>query len=235
MTNQNRCSLFIVGALLLGAGRASAQNNLTDISVFGSDSSGSYTGFDVWGTRPSTRYFGIFIQSGASGGPFLNGPDNAHVQPNIPLSPGSSAFRLFADPGVDSPYFGINLFFNGSSTPSISAYAPMLTSQGGAHTFSANSSPNTVGELEVHEPGSGALSFTANGERITLTDFYWAAQSVYNQDQVSRFTTGADGMTDYVGGIQFSVTQVPEPGLALWALGSVLVSAAIWRKADRRA
>jgi len=184
MTNRLKCALILAGTLLVPFTHATGQNVLTDITVFGCDSSGSYGGIDVWVTRPSSFIAAVFIQSGASGGPFLNGPDNAHVQPSISLSLGTPSFRLLGDPGENSPYFGINLFFNGSTTPSISAFAPMLTSPG-SHSFLADSSPNTSGPPDVGTVhGAGSLSFGSGGQHITLTDFYWAEPSVYNLDEV---------------------------------------------------
>ncbi|SPE55039.1 hypothetical protein SBV1_2020003 [Verrucomicrobia bacterium] len=79
-------------------------------------------------------------------------------------------------------------------------------------------------------PAAGALSFVLDGEQIKLTDFYWALPSVYNQDQVGPYSVGPDGVPDFVGGITFSVTQVPEPGLALWALGLLTTAIAIRSK-----
>jgi len=206
MTNQIKCAVLFAGTLLLSLAGATSQNVLTDVTVFGCDSSGSYVGVDVWVTRPSSYIAAVFIESGACGSQFLNGPDNAHVQPSISFSIGTNSFKLFGDPGANNSYFGINLFFNGSTTPSISAFCPMLTTSG-PHTFTANSSPNTSGPPGVGTvPGAATLTSTSAGQTITLKDFYWAAPNVYNLDEVGLFTTGADERFDYVGGISFSVT-----------------------------
>lgn len=163
------------------------------------------------------------IQNGASGGPFLNGPSNAAVQPNISLSSGLNAFRLLWEAGSDNGHFGISLFFNGSSTPSITTFAPMLTAPG-THNFAADSAANTPMPVPgVNNgyafSGAGTLSFVSGSQMITLTDFYWATPSVNNLDLVGASSTGPDGIADYVGGITLSVTTVPEPHMSQWAFG----------------
>jgi hypothetical protein len=59
---------------------------------------------------------------------------------------------------------------------------------------------------------------------ISLTDFFYAAPSVYNVDLVGGFQVGPDGQNDNVGGITFSVTSVPEPQLSLWLMGLLAVA-----------
>jgi hypothetical protein len=230
--------VLIAAALSLSLANASAQVSLTDVVVFGASSTGNWFGQpDVFVTRSNSN-FNVWIQSGASGGPFLNGPSNNLAQPNISLSSGLTTFRLLADPGADNGYFGINLFFNGSSTPSISAYGPMMTGPG-SHSFSADSAQNTPMPFPGADsgytfPGAGTLSFVSGSQLITLTDFYWAKQSVNNLDLVGQYSTGADGATDYVGGITLSVTSVPEPHLSLWAFGC-LAGMMVYRNRKTRA
>ena len=216
----NRIQVMIMGllsSLLLQGCQTTAQPQLTDVAVFTTDSSGHYGGYDIWDTRPTNSApdtYIIFIQAGGSGCLFLTGPSAANSRPNISLSPGSNSFRLFSEPGFNTPYYGINLFFNGSTTPSISAYAPELMTAG-PHTFYANSASNTPPSGPFGTPGpthfvpgAGTLAFDYCGERITLTDFYWAQPSVYNTDQVGPWSTGPNGVNDFVGGITLSVAQV---------------------------
>jgi hypothetical protein len=234
MTTRAHCIITVATTLLMQLSNAPGQNYLTDITVFGSSSDGSYAPGDVWITRPGSLVFNTFIAQGApgAGGPFLNGPGTAQSRPNISMSLGSDQFALFGFPGADEAYFGVNLFFNGSATPSISAFGPLLTSPGGAHSFLADSSLNTSGPTS-NVAAAGTLSFTANGEQITLSDFFWATPSVYNLDEVGPFSVGADGRADYVGGLTFSVVQVPEPGISLWALGLAFGGFSIGRRAGR--
>jgi len=108
--------MVLLGCLILPFGQAVAQPRLTDVTVFTTDSSGNFQEVDYWDTRPtlsSPDTFIAFIQSGSSGGPFLTGPTAADARPNISLSLGSSSFRLVGNAGFNTPYFGINLFFNG--------------------------------------------------------------------------------------------------------------------------
>ena len=230
--------ILLAAALSLSLMSASAQVSLTDVVVFGASSNGDwYNQPDVFDTRSNSN-FNVWIQCGASGGPFLNGPSNYLAQPNISLSSGLTTFRLLADPGADNGNFGINLFFNGSSTPSISAYGPMMTGPG-SHSFLADSAQHTPMPVPGFDtgytfPGAGTLSFVSGSQMITLTDFYWAKQSVNNLDLVGEFSTGADGMTDYVGGITLSVTSVPEPHLSLWAFGC-LAGMMVYRNRKTRA
>ena len=209
--------------LSLTLANASAQVQLTDIVVFGAGSSGSWLGQpDVWDTQPAKNY-NVWIQSGPSGGPFLNGPTASAAQPNISLSSGNDAFRMLGDPGINNGNFGISLFFNGSSTPSISAFGPMLTSPSQPHAFTADSAPYTPTVSGANYgsvfPGAGALTFTSGDQVITLTDFYWATPSVYGLDLVGQNSIGPDGQLDYVGGISLNVSTVPEPQFPILALG----------------
>ena len=99
----------------------------------------------------------------------------------------------------------------------------MLTSATQTHVFAADSAPNTptptVGVNNgYYFPGAGTLSFVSGNQLVTLTDFYFATPSVYNLDLTGPLYAGPDGILDYVGGITFTVTSVPEPRLAIWAL-----------------
>lgn len=214
-------TLLLTVATQLSVISAFSQLQLTDVVVFSTTSSGTWTTPDTWETRPGGNY-NVWIQS-ASSGLFLNGPSDGSVQPNITIPGGSSSFRLFGAPGLDAGYFGINLFFNGSTTPSISAFGPMSTTTG-SHSFIANSATQTPKSVPgfltgYFFPGAGALSFTQGGQTITLTDFYWAKQSVYGLDLTGQSAVGADGSLDYVGGITLSV--VPEPQVAFLAFAGL--------------
>ncbi|HUA38934.1 MAG TPA: hypothetical protein VMA35_11135 [Candidatus Sulfopaludibacter sp.] len=220
MNHHLKYSLPFLAALFIPLTNISAQPQLTSIVVFSTDSSGDNVAPDLWDTQPGNNsnqgYFDVWIQSG---GIFLNGPLDSQAQPNISLSSGVNSFTLNADPGSDHSQFGISLFFNGAATPSISAFGSMLTAQG-PHSFAADSAASTPGlAIGSSVPGAGTLSFISGGELITLTDFFWATPSVYNQDLVGQYSTGANGLPDYVGGMTLSVTPVPEPGMPLLAIG----------------
>jgi hypothetical protein len=192
-------------------GIAIAQVHLTDVITFGADASGSSNGQpDVWDTRPGGNY-NNWLQA-LPGGVFLNGPSDTNARPDIVLSPGTNVIRLYAEGGIDNGNFGINLFFNGSLTPSISAFGPMLTTASQAHSFVANDAFSTWGAISASSPpvqAAGTLAFVSGNQLITLTDFYWAAPSVYNLDQSGTDSLGADGTLDRIGGITLVVSTNP--------------------------
>jgi hypothetical protein len=220
MTPQLKHSLPFLAALFISLINVFAQPRLTSIALFSADPSGNYFGPDLWDTQPGNNsnqgYFNVWIQSG---GIFLSGPLDSQTQPNITLSSGVNSFTLNADPGADYSQFGISLFFNGSATPAISAFGPMQATPG-LHSFAADGAGSTPGlAIGSRVPGAGTLSFVSGGEVITLTDYFWATPSVYNQDLVGEYSTGANGQPDFVGGITLSVIPVPEPGVPVLAIG----------------
>ncbi|HUA68827.1 MAG TPA: hypothetical protein VMA13_09795 [Candidatus Saccharimonadales bacterium] len=222
-------TLVLTTVLALPLASVYGQTYLTDITLFSADAYGNFIPPDIYETRYNEN-FDVWIQSGALGGPFLNGPTSETAQPNILLPLGVDTFTLPTSPGADAPLFGINLFFNGSVTPSISAYGLMLTAPSEPHLFLADSAPNTTAPDGLTIPGAGTLSFVSGNEQITLTDFYFATPSVYNVDMVGAFSTGPDGKDDYVGGITLSVTSVPEPQLSLWIIGLLSGMVATYRR-----
>ncbi len=195
---------------------SAAPVQLTDITAFSADSSGNFIQWEVWETRPNENFV-VWMQQGESGGPFLTGPTSANAQPNVSLLSGANGFRLLATQAANHPesFIGINLFFNNSLTPSISAYASMRTNSGPTSFVADNSNftPATDWSPNNHAvPAAGTLSCVIDNQQITLTDFFWATPSVYSLDSVGDYSTGSDGLLDYVGGINLSVTTVPEPG-----------------------
>jgi hypothetical protein len=232
MIPQFNRTLLLSTALVLSLVSASGQIQLTDITIFSADAAGNWVPPDICETRFNEND-DIWIQSGAPGGPFLNGPTSATAQPNISLPLGMSTFTLLTSPQDNESLFGINLFFNGSTTPSISAYGPLLTAQG-PHSFVADGATETAAADPTgygqHFPGAGTLSAVFGNELITLTDFFYASPSVYNLDLVGPFSTGPDGQNDNVGGITFSVTSVPEPQLSLWIIGLLTGIIALQRR-----
>ncbi len=63
------------------------------------------------------------------------------------------------------------------------------------------------------------MSFVDGNRLITLTDYFWAAPPGFNVDRVAApfgdpGHVDAGGVSDWVGQITLTVTQVPEPGAA---------------------
>ena len=199
---------------------------LTGITEFSSDSTGDVSPANVWNTQGGDGYYDIYITAANSGlnGSFLNSGDGPQLSPSISLTAGTYQFFLFADPGVPLPFSAINLFFNGSGAPAISAFAPLATSAT-APSFSANSSANTLGlNGSTIVAGAGSLSTTSGDLTAILTGYSWSEPSVYDLDRVGRFSTGANGSDDYVGSITLTITSsVPEPSsLALCGIAGVV-------------
>lgn len=217
-------AFLLATTVVFAARHASAVGGLylTDVTVFGADAAGSWAGQpNIWETRPNGN-FNIWIQSGASGGTFLNGPSDGTVQPNIQLNQGITSFIFLAAPGRDNEHFGMNLFFNGANTPSISVFTPMLTTAGQTHSFSFDAADNTASPTVSSIPGAGALDFTSGNQTITLTDFYWATPSVFGLDLTGQTTVGADGTLDYTGGITLNIQPIPEPTTFSFVLTSAI-------------
>jgi hypothetical protein len=191
---------------------------LTDVVVFGADNTGNWFGQpNIYDTRPNGNWE-IWIQNefDSPSDIFLNGPTNAKVRPNISLSFGTNSFRFFAAGALDNPYFGINLFFNGSTQPSISVYAPMLTNAEQPHFIAVDGAPNTPKPFPSYNtgylfPGAGTFSFVDGNALVTLTDFYWVTPSVFDLDLVGEYSTGADGAADSIGGVTIIVSPIPNP------------------------
>ena len=186
--------LSIAASALIASLATGSAATLTDITVFGVFSDGNWANHNVWETRPGNN-FNVWIQAGPSGGPFLTGPTDAAAQPSVALSPGGTSFRLLGAPGEDHPYFGINLFFDGATTPSISAFGPMLTSVG-PHSFSANGAGNTASPTTFPLiPGAGPAQFhlgrrTDHADRLLLGKS-GRLQSGYPPDQPRPARTAA--------------------------------------------
>lgn len=226
MTLFNSRSFSLAAAWLLPLAAAHADIRLTDITLFSADSQGNWIHQTINETRPGGN-FNLWIQNISAGGVFLNGPTDAQAQPNALLSSGTTTLNLYGDPGNGGSWFGINLFLNGSTTPSISVFAPLMTSTSEPVFLVDNSSDTAVvmgNGLLKDAPAAGTLSATIGNQIITLTDFYNAQPSVYNQDKAGQITLGADGTADYVGGITLTITTVPEPSsLCLLALMAPLL------------
>lgn len=224
-------SVLFLGALLHQS--AFAQTYLTGISEFSSTASGQASGGSVWNTQGGELVVNLFVSSGTSlSNPFINGPSDAATSISTPLSLGINTFTFLAGSGGVLPNHAMNLFFNGAnSTARISVVAPTKTTVGTTPAFTANSSTTTFalnGSTVI--PGANSLSFLDGSRLITLSDYFWAAPSVFSVDRVAApfgdpGHVAADGVSDWVGQITLTVTQVPEPGAAaLLLLGLAAVA-----------
>ena len=198
--------LAMVG--ILSSTEASALS-LTGAMEFSATNTGSWDGVYLWNTVDGSAY-NIYITSPNTDmtGEFINTGNGPETSPNFNLTPGNYQFFMFGTPGGNSPFFGLNLYFDGSSTPGISTFAEMHTS---SPFPSLLSSP-------------GSLVYTNGQFTATLTDYSFSTPSVYWLDRVAGYSTQQDGNDDYVGSFILHVSSsepVPEPA-TVWLLASGL-------------
>jgi hypothetical protein len=186
---------------------------LTTAILFSTDTTGSESGGQIWDTYPG-GFYNLWFAPGSPGGspngltsPFINGPADAQASINIPLQPGPNIFTIFGAPGGSTGFQGMNLAFNGHTSPDISVKAATRTDST-IPAFSANNAPSTmsVDNSGTRVPGAGTLTFNDGGTPITLIDFFWATPTVFGVDRVSRppndiggGTAVPDGIPDFVG------------------------------------
>jgi hypothetical protein len=104
--------------------------HLTSTTVFSLGPAATYDAVNGWDTVPTNGVPNIWVETGPPG---YNGP--AHADAAIDLSIGSGTggggVPMAGSPGgLTEPYHGINLFFNGSTTPQISASQPTACGAG---------------------------------------------------------------------------------------------------------
>jgi hypothetical protein len=219
-----RVAAALAAALLLRAEPAAAQPTLTDVTLFNATFAGELSG-TAWNTRPLDALPTVFLSPD---------PDAAFVAANVlnpgatlsvPLAVGSQTLYYYASSSF-SNFFGLNLFFDGASTPGISAVKSFGTS------LAASSAVCSVSPTGACTPASGTLSFASGGFTVTLTTYTQLADAAQNGgsvDRVGLFAVGADGTFDNHARLVIDVTRqsqtVPEPSTyGLVAVGSGLLA-----------
>ncbi|MEN0021546.1 MAG: hypothetical protein AAF747_11775 [Planctomycetota bacterium] len=194
--------------VLACAGVASAQPMLTDLFQFSANSTGNASGGQIWDTR-SGGTFAIWIS--ANGTPINGVSSLTAAEINYPLTAGVHEFRMWGQPGSVLPFFAANLFFDGSTTPGISAFAATTTSVSTTPPTQTNFATSTLGP--VGSPAAaGTLTFTSGTFTVTLSDYFYAIPSVFGEDVGTSSTRTPGGGADFVGG--FTLTVVPAPASA---------------------
>jgi hypothetical protein len=218
-------------SLLLASLQCSAQTVLTDVTLFHSDSGGTYLGDQGWDTATAGGAFKVWLKEGGiAGSSFLNGAGGG-VSPALVLAPGSYSIGLFAEPGGYVGYHGLNLFFDGAWQPGISAIAPDHTAPSAASEFYSNGAASTLGFAgSPGMPASASLSYTSGGVTVTVTEFYLGSPDLFSLDEVSGYSPSPGGSMDRVGLLTLNVTAVPEPGSLAMIAGLGLTGFAAWRR-----
>jgi hypothetical protein len=219
-------NLALAPVALLVAFAASAQPTLTGMTTFSTDSAGSASGGQVWNTLGGDGTWNLYVIPGPAGGTFVNTGDGASTSIAIPFAIGTHTFTLHGDYSTISvPYMGLNLFFGGDNTnPRISVFG----ADGVAGGTATGGSTFTLASAST--PGANAVAFTANGYRVTLSDFLYRS-NVAGSDRVSSHNSVADGTNDNL--VTFTLTVefvgvVPTLSAAgIAALGLLLAAAAV--------
>lgn len=199
--------------------------DLTGAMLFSTDSQGNLDARDGFNTLGGDGEYNLFVASGDSNGPLLNGPTDGQAAIDISLHTGVNTFTTFATymiDGLNSATYGLNLFLNGNnSAPAISVFAPVDYTGAGSGPPISPDSGITFGLDVTPLPGSGTLT----AGNITLTEFRLFDPNLTNLDRVGAFNVGPDGSHDAVA--QVTLLVVPEPSAAvLAAIGLATILAA---------
>jgi hypothetical protein len=226
------CFALTIGYLAMPVSAAPVLSGLVNFST---DGAGSASAGQIWNTLGSDGWFNLYVTQPNSGlgGAFLNAGNAAGTSISQILNPGTYQFYFFGEPGGDTGFAGLNLFFDGDDTnPGISVYGPTDHSPSPPFsTFAANSGPNTL-TLDALSlvPGAGTLTYVSGDTTVTLMDYQWSTPEVYGVDRVQGYDDFPTGAPDFVGSItlEVSTAAVPEPTsmatLGLIACGMGVVS-----------
>ena len=221
-------------AVLLAAGSAlaslaagpihAAVVSLTDLNEFSADSTGAVSGGIDWNTVGSDSIYNLYVTGPNTGidGAFLNSGDGAAASISSPLGDGTYQFFIFGEPAGDSPDFGLNLYFDGGTTPGISVFAAANASGTPPYpAFSADSATTRLLDYSTG-PGAGTLAYSDGSSTVTLSDYLFSEPAVNTLDRVNAFNDTPSGADDFVGSFTLQVGTVPEPGASLLLGGGAL-------------
>jgi len=221
MTVLNR--IAIAATLVIAAALPAAHaQSLTDITVFRLDSSGNAQP-EGSNTRGGDGASNLYLTQGVTA---INSGDGANTAINLNLSvPGTYTYN-FAFENVNSntgTQLGINFFFGGAITPSLSARGV-----DGVGNFVANGNTTNRPDFFSQVAGANTLSASISGRTITVTNFTYNTTS--GADLVQSNNNVPGGTTDTTGSITLRVS-VPEAGsLALILPVFALVGAVVVRR-----
>lgn len=216
----------LVAALAL-VPAAGAQPVLTDVTLYNATVAGALVG-TAWNTRVDGAP-NVFLSPDPSATFVPGNVRNPGAVLAHPLTTGPNTLYTYAS-GSPSNFFGLNLFFDGATTPGISAIASFGTG------YAPNAAACTPSPTLACAPGAATLTYAANGFTVTLAPWTLLADAAQNGgsvDRVGPFTVGADGTFDNNSRVVLQVTGptvIPEP--ATWTLlgGGLLALAALARR-----
>lgn len=181
---------------------------LTGATVYAVDQKGEYTG-NGWDTVGPNWVHNLYLLTESY--MFLNAGNGAATSPNINLCvPGTHTFLLRADgSGFNWPtsFAGLNLYFNNSTSPGISASAAFNVSIPALTPLSNYGLGIPHGQVSL---GANSLSFMVDNSKVTLTAFNWIdfrnpVVAPLNPDLTRAVDNTADGLNDYTGMITLQV------------------------------
>lgn len=211
--------MLLVAPITMLSVAVTAEPHLTAITVFSLGPGATYDGVNGWDTVPTNGVPNIWVGTGAV---HYNGPADADVGIDFSISPGgvSGGMPLAGSPGsLTEPYHGINLFFNGSTVPQISAYQPTACSAGVPSPYSGTS----LG-LAGTVAAASTLRCVVDGLEIELGGYIWSQPSCAELDTVSPFVWSPDGANDFSGAYLLIVSALPQLTISLTDTNTVVVS-----------
>ncbi len=203
-------TVVLLGGLLTAARAAT----LTGIVIHGASSTGAATGpvWNTWGGFEASAVPNIYADAGAGILNPGNGPSNAL---NFALNLGTNVIGYCIQPSTLAPFWTLDLFFEGSVTPGISALVAS-----GVSTPAANSAQTYRLDGQALVPGAGSLTTVVGGFKITLLQFTMTGLPSKGFDAVQNFDNTPGGGDDTQGPFLLQVEAVPEPAVSfLTALG----------------
>jgi hypothetical protein len=207
---------------------AKSQITLTGMTAWSAYANGDMAGYGEFDTVYAGGWrANVYLFTGSPAAPtFLNSGDtDTTLNPNLSLS-GVTTTLGFAAGAAGYNYIGINLFFDGSQTPGISAVVPV-----GNSNFSViTGAVTTVGQGNNLLP-SGSLSYSSALGMVTLVGYSVAELAPPNSPGVQYDSTTGGG-TNTVGSI--TLYAIPEPSTVALLLGVAAGVVVIGRRLSAR-
>jgi hypothetical protein len=208
--------LALASAGILPAGVCTAAPHLTAVTLYSLNTFAIYDGVNSWDTVPTNAVPNVWL--GGTTSP--NGPSDADAAINITLSVGSGFIGIYCSPGsLLETYYGINLFFNNSTTPQISGYQPASCAAGPPSAYSGTSQG-----LSGTVAAAGTLRAVVEGFEIDLDGYLLSPPGCALLDTCSPYTWTTDGTNDFTGTFLLTVSAVPKLSIVLTSTNTAVVS-----------